>query len=271
MLAPVFAASARDPCEGLQPLVGMHCAFRSLGPASGCLVTYVGGICYIAVSMRNPILYPTASAALDALIAEHFAPQLKVAGFQKQRRTFASRCGGLIRILSFQGSQWSTSEELGYYIRLGIWSEKVAAYRPFEEFGWKLPVAPKSTTWIPAERHWHWNKDIQQVCGDEIRGALSISRDGLSRQSIERLKLGVFDHAVPLLLGMESEAVVLKYVRDDSDNAMSPLYVAALYSVAAPKEFQAFARRLDRSEASDENAHVWRLCLVRMGYRPDKS
>lgn len=220
--------------------------------------------------MPRPPAYPTAAAALDALIAEHFAPQMKAAGFRKQRRSFASRQGGIIRILSFQGSQWSTSDDLGFYIKLGVWSDKVAAFRPYAEFGWDLPVKPNSPTWIPGERFWHWSADLTRFAKIAKPGAFRIDRGESRPQFVRALQKGVFEHAVPFLLKLDSEAALLKYIRSDHHDTTAPLFVAGLYRIAEPRRFAAYAREIMEVDGDPENERVWRLSLKRMGYRPTK-
>lgn len=182
----------------------------------------------------------TAREELDRLIATHVKPELKASGFKKNARIFNRRVGSLIQLIAFEASWTSHRQETSFDIQLGIWSERVAALKP-----WHGDAPPLPKTGIPRIWDCHWQVSLSMAFPKFRTIPFTCQADSDNAETAAHVRDGIFNHALPLLDALKDDAALLKHLESVSlsANFARPLVQAALYRLeGAPGEFDAFTR-----------------------------
>lgn len=216
---------------------------------------------------ETSVVTVTAREELDRLITNHIAPGLRTLGFRKHGRTFSKRRGTLLQLIYFHGSWCSDRHTLGFQIAINLWSDRIATLNPFKEMYPGPPYSlPKSG--IPAAHKCHWTAPADLLFPKFAAIPFECNADSDNAVMAATIRDVIFNHAVPYLDPIESEAALLKHIqRTKNENLrLPPLYVAALHRIVSPLiTYDAFINSLKPLTSHDKQLdRKWTSAAKRM-------
>jgi hypothetical protein len=215
--------------------------------------------------MLMPHMPATARESLDHLLKVHIAPDLRALGFKKHTRTFHRRRGSILQLIHFEAS-WTSSQALArFHISMSIWSDQVGSLQPLADIHGPY-VLPK--TGIPAQSNCHWGTPIHLAFPKFAHIEFECRVNSGNEQLEQHIRDAVFNHLVPSLDQLDSEAALLQHIRrtNNPNLATPPLIIAALYRVVGTlRDFDDYAKAaMNKAEGDPELAAIWSTSLRRM-------
>jgi len=197
--------------------------------------------------------------AFKELLSVHVHGKLKPLGFKKSGQTFGWRGAGVWGTINFQRDKWSTREQIGFTINVGVQSDFISSC----EFVSGSRVVPDK---IPSGLSGDWSRRIGQLMPANKDVWWTLAESQLSEQVRHEVMGAIVDYAVPALAARRSDEALVEEIRRGAPLSRLMADAALLRRYGTPEEFEDVARRILQSSSS-MNVHYFQSELERIRQR----